>query len=212
MKTRRTAEDYDNPPIAIDLDDLLYMINENKMVVEHYVNLWKKSDMEKYKDEVYQILVNGYKNNGGLLGMDSPDQLVAETDFWKICKRNNKITAAFCYSTKRGGRKTCYGSCLMTREGKYDMYRIMKSDMDETGRRVWAEVSGKIEHIYIDKLNVPIIPAETAQHILNDKKFEKIDDDGYHYWRKIGDELKRKVMIGIYDESLFRDTDGKYMT
>ena len=44
---------------------------------------------------------------------------------------------------------------------------------------------------------------------MKDKKFEKIDPDGYHYWRKIGGELKRKVMIGIYDENLLHDIDGK---
>lgn len=194
-------EEYDNPPIGITLDELLEVVTENKLMLEHYVNLWKKEDMEKYKDEVFQLLVNGYKKSGGLLGMNSPDQLVAETDFWKLCRRKGKITVAFCYSTKRGGRKTCYGSCLMTKDGKQDMLKIMRDDMIEFGRKVWAEVSGPIEHIYLDKMHAPVIPADVAQLILHDKKFEKIDPDGFHYWRNIGGELKRKIMIGLYDEN-----------
>ena len=134
--------------------------------------------------------------------MESADQLVAETDYWKLRKRNNKVTAVLCYTTKRGGRKTCYGGCLLNREGKRDMFEMMKDDMNELGRKVWAEISGPIEHIYVDKLHMPVIPADVAQMILKDKKFEKIDDDGFHYWRKIGGELKRKIMVGVYDRSL----------
>lgn len=198
----KSFEEYDNQPIAITLKDLLQVVTESELMLEHYVNLWKKEDMEQYKDEVYKLLVDGYRGSGGLLGMESADQLVAETDFWKLCRRKDKITAAFCYSTKRGGRKTCYGSCLMTPEGKRDLLKIMKDDMEQLGRKVWTEISGPIEHIYVDKMHVPVIPADVAQKILKDKKFEKIDPDGFHYWRKIGGELKRKIMVGVYDENL----------
>lgn len=203
----KPLEEYDNPPIGITLEELLEVLNESKFVIEHYVNLTKKEDMEKYKDEVFQLLVDGYKNSGGLIGMDSADQLVAETDFWKLCRRHGKITAAFCYTTKRGGRKTCYGSCQMTTQGKRDFLKIMYEDMVELGRKVWAEISGPIEHIYLKKMGATIIPAEIAQIILRDKKFEKIDPDGCHYWRKIGGELKRKIMVGVYDDSML-NKDG----
>jgi hypothetical protein len=193
---------YDVQPIAITLEDLLEVVTESELILEHYVNLWRKEDMEKYKNVVFDILKNGYKGCGGLLGMDSPDQLVAETDLWKLSRKNGKITAAFCYSTKRGGRKTCYGSCTLTPEGKKDMFKMLKDDMEQLGRKVWCEVSDKIEHIYIDKMHVPVIPADVAKMILKDKKIEKIDPDGVHYWRKIGGELKRKIMVGAYDKSL----------
>lgn len=196
-------KEYDNQPIAITLKDLLEVLNESNLMLEHYVNLKTKEEMEQYKDEVYQLLVDGYKNSGGLLGMDSADQLVAETDFWKLCRRKGKITAAFCYSTKRGGRKTCYGSCLQTAEGKHDFLKIMRDDMLQLGRKVWSEISGPVEHIYLKRMTgTPLIPADVAQKIMHDKKFEKIDPDGFHYWRKIGGELKRKIMVGVYDEDM----------
>ena len=191
-------------PIALSYEDLKEAIEKDicrKPLNEHYVNLFDKTKMLQYKDEVWDILQKSYQKAGGMLGMESPEQLVDETDMWKLCRRNGKINAALCYSLKRGGRKTCYGGCDMTPAGKEDFYKIMKADMEQTGRKVWAEVSDAIEHIYVDKMNAPAIPAEVAQKILKDKKFDKIDNDGFHYWRNIGGESKRKLMIGVYDAS-----------
>ena len=213
MKTKRgmdkmtetlSCEDYDVPPVAIPLEDLLGFLEEDDWVHKHYAYLWKKEDLEKYKDEVYELLVNGYTNKGGMLGIGSADQLVAETDHWKVWIRKDKITAAFCYSRKRGGWKTCYGSCLMTDEGMRDLFKMMKDDMEQLGRKVWLEVSDENEHVYIGKLPVPAIPAGVAQMAMRKKKFEKIDDDGYHYWRRIDGELGRKIMIGVYDEKMLQ--------
>lgn len=139
MNNEPLSEDNDNPPIAIRLEDLLEVVNEGDLMLDRHVHLWKKEDMEKYKDEVFQILVDGYKQNGGLLGMESADQLVAETDYWKLCRRKGKITAVLCCSTKRGGRKTRYGSCLMTDEGKRDMLKMMQDDMEAFGGDVGPE-------------------------------------------------------------------------
>lgn len=146
MKNGHTGEDYDNQPIGIDLADLLKLINESDPVLQHCVYLWKKEDMEKYKNEVFQILVGGNAKIGGPLGVDSADQLVAETDYWKLCQRKGRITAVICYSEKRGGRKTCHGGCLTTEEGERDMSRLIKDEMKRLGPKVWAEVTSRSGH------------------------------------------------------------------
>ena len=201
LKEQQSFDDLDgiDQPIGLDYHDLDEIIEEDrKLIKEHYLNLFNQNDREKYKDEVWDVLEKSYENSGGLIGMEDADQLIRETDMWKLCKRNGKIVAAMCYSFKRGGRKTCYGGCDMTRQGKEDLYKIMKADMEQEHRQFWTEVSDAIEHIYVDKMHAPMIPAEVAQKLLRNKKFSKIDDDGYHYYRKIGDKVKRKLMVGIY--------------
>lgn len=111
---QNSSEDYDNQPIAITLEDLSEAVSKGELVVEHHATFWKKEDLEKYKDEVFQFLVDGYKAKGAPLGVNSPDRLAAETDHWQLCRENGKIIAAFCRSRKGGGLKTRYGCCLPT--------------------------------------------------------------------------------------------------
>ena len=175
-------------------DDYLF----EAILNEHYVNLFKqdkRDEMDKVKDEVFEILQKSYEKAGGMAGINTPDDLIDDTDFWKLCRRNGKIVVAFCYSLKRGGRKTCYGGCDMTDEGKREMIKLMKADLDQSGRMFWAEVSGAVEHIYVDKLHCTMVPAELAKKLLSDKKFDKIDPDGYHYSRNIAGEQFKKVIV-----------------
>ena len=62
--------------------------------------------MKKWASQVWKLLNDAYKYCGGLKGMNSIEQLINETDIWKIVRRGNKVTAVVTYSTKRGGRKT----------------------------------------------------------------------------------------------------------
>ena len=114
---QKNSEEFDNQPIGITLEDLLEVVNdESELRIAPWINLWAKKDREKYKDEVFRILVDGCKAKGSPLEFRSPDQLVAETDYWQLCRRKGKIIGAFCYSTKRDRRKTCYGHCPMAVE------------------------------------------------------------------------------------------------
>ena len=57
--------------------------------------------MKKWAPQVWQLLNDAYKYCGGLKGMNSIEQLINETDIWKIVRRGDKVTAAVTYSTKR---------------------------------------------------------------------------------------------------------------
>lgn len=88
---QKSSEDYDNQPIAITLEDLLEVVSdESELMLERHATFGQKEDLEKYKDEVFHFLVDGYKAKGAPLGMNSPDQLVAETDYWHLCRENGK--------------------------------------------------------------------------------------------------------------------------
>ena len=135
---QKCSEDNDNQPIAITLEDLLEVVNdESELRIAPWFNLWAKKDREKYKDEVFRILADGYKARGSPLELTNPDRLVAETDYWQLCRRKGRIIGAFCYSTKRERRKTCYGHCPMAIEGKPPR-QCLSSGPVCTGRRDWT--------------------------------------------------------------------------
>ena len=176
-------------------------ITEN-YIFEHFVNIFTKrnvKDLNIYKDEVYDILVKSYAPIGGLLGINSVEDLIEETDFWKLVTKGGKVVAVSCYKTSRGGRKCVCGCTDGTPEGKEWLYKIITEDIKQKDREEWAEVSGKMEYLY-KKFGANPIPAEVAQKILPDKQFLKIHDDGFHYDRMIGGHIETKMMFGNFEK------------
>lgn len=169
----------------------------HKHLNEAFVNALTKEDMMKYADDVWKILQDSYKYCGGLLGMKDVNQLIDESDMWKMVRRNGKINCVVIYSFKRGGRKLCYGGTDGTPQGKADFYKIMQEDINLKDRKAWAEVSEKMEHLYLKNGAVPI-PSSIAKQILYDKEFVDYDKDGYHYTRYIGGVLATKIMVGNF--------------
>ena len=180
--------------------DINKKINES-IINEHFTNIVindeDKTKLDEYKDVVYDILQKAYEPIGGILGCDNVDMLVNDSDFWKLFTRNGKVYACVIYTFKRGGRKLMYCGTDGTPEGKKALYTIIKDDLRLIDRKAWAEVSGAMEHIYIDKHGAIPIPAEVAQQLLEDKPFIKIHDDGFHYDRYIDGEVHTKIMVGI---------------
>ena len=180
--------------------DINKKINES-IINEHFTNIVindeDKTKLDEYKDVVYNILQKAYEPIGGILGCDNVDMLVNDSDFWKLFTRNGKVYACVIYTFKRGGRKLMYCGTDGTPEGKKALYTIIKDDLRLIDRKAWAEVSGAMEHIYIDKHGAIPIPAEVAQQLLEDKPFIKIHDDGFHYDRYIDGEVHTKIMVGI---------------
>ena len=166
-------------------------------VNERFVNAHDPKEMEKYADEVWDILQKSYAYCGGLLGMNSVKQLIDESDMWKMVRRNGKINCVVVYSYKRGGRKMCYGGTDGTPDGKVDFFKIMQEDINLKDRKAWAEVSEKMEHLYLKNGAVPI-PANIAKIIMADKEFISYEPDGYHYTRYIGGIAATKMMVGNF--------------
>lgn len=167
------------------------------LIFERFLNAFNKEDMRKYADEVWELLTKAYEYCGGMAGMDSVDQLIDETDMWKMVRKNGKIVAVNTYSNKRSGRKICYGGQDGTPEGKAALKKILEEDFKLADRQSWAEVSGPMEVTALKQGALPI-PAYIAELIMKDKKFDKIHPDGFHYTRKIGDALHTKLMVGNF--------------
>lgn len=173
---------------------LFEYINE-QLINEHFVNVFNKNDMSKYADEIWTLLQKSYEYCGGMAGMDSPQQLIDETTMWKLVRRNNKITAGIVYNDKRGGRKMCYCFNDGTDEGVKDCKKIMQEDSILPERHAWGEFSGKAVSTMFNQGAMPI-RADIAQEIMKDKKFIKIQPDGYYYVREIGGNPHTKLMMG----------------
>lgn len=168
----------------------------NEMLVnEHFVNCHDRSDMKKYADDVWKILVRSYEYCGGMAGMDSPEQLIDETSMWKLVRRDGKIVACIVYTDKRGGRKACYAGSDGSEQGTKDLLKIMNEDSLLPDREAWGEYSGKAASTMIKQGATPV-PASIAKEVMKDKKFLEIKPDGYYYTRNIGGHPHTKIMMG----------------
>ena len=163
------------------------------IINEHYVTCLNDNEMEIYLDQVWDILEKSYSYIGGLAGL-SKDKIIEESDIWKLVRRGKNITAVQIYTTKRGGRKACYGGCDGTDQGKKDLAKIVQEDAKMSDRDVWTEVSDKALKFYLSNGHYPV-PNTAAIEILKDKVFNELKPDGFFYVREIGGELHTKVLV-----------------
>ena len=184
------------------MKSLTQYLNE-ALICERFLNAFSKEDMRKYADEVWDILQKAYAYCGGMAGMDSVDQLIDETDMWKMVRKNGKIVAVSTYSNKRSGRKICYGGQDGSEEGKIAFKKILEEDFKLKDRQSWAEVSGPMEVTALKQGAMPI-PAYIAELIMKDKTFDNIHKDGFHYTRMIGGEPHTKLMVGNFSCKEFK--------
>jgi hypothetical protein len=158
--------------------------------------------MSEYIDEIYNMMIESYKPIGGFLTANSPQELQNKCDLIKFVKRNNKITAVSCYKLTKFGRKPiCKATEITeqgksTEQGKKDLYSIIEEDIKKIDRKVYSEVSGKLEEIYLKKGAIKI-PNYLVSLII-DKEIE-LDNDGFHYFRTIKGQKIRKLLVGNYN-------------
>ena len=176
-----------------------YLEWQISQINEAFVNALTVSEMNKYSKDVWDILENSYKDIGGTkLIAANVEELITDSDMWKMVKRGGKIVAVQIYTFKRGGRKMVAGGTDGSAEGKAGLYAMMKEDIKLLDRNAWAEVSGAMEYINHVKLGAVPIPSKIAAEILSDKVFIEFDEDGFHYTRMIGNKPIRKLMVGNF--------------
>lgn len=168
----------------------LKKILDEILLTERFLNLRSSDEMEQYLDTVWEILQNTYKDIGGFKS-STKDSLIKETSMWKLSRRDGKIVAVVLYVNKRGTKLVGAGTDGSP-AGKKDMYMIISEDIKF--KRVWAEVSGAIEHIYL-KLGATKVPNDMAAEILN-KQILSLNPDGYHYTRLIKGHPHEKMIVG----------------
>jgi hypothetical protein len=183
-----------------------------KSINERYLNLIDNKELKnKYKQEVYDMLQSTYSKIGGLKGngYGSPDELVS-IPFWKIVIRDGKVKAVSLYKDK-DGRKLAVLANDGTKDGKYELIKMFIEDLKF--QRAWMEVSDSL--VYIIKKHLPntyielAVPYEEVEQKLGKvgdtiskppttdimmKEFPELKH--YFYQRKIGNEVKTKIIFG----------------
>lgn len=191
------------------MKDLTQYINE-QLITEHFVTCTSKEEMQKYAKEVYDMLQECYKYIGGIAGINSADELVDNTDFWKLVRRGGtnekagKITAAKLYKLVDGMRKCNCAGFDSTEQGKKDLLKIYNEDALLKDRKVYGEFSGKAVSTVLKQGGIPI-PNIIAQELLVGKEVELLDD-GWYYKRKLGDGKEHiKMMAGNVPGKQYKD-------
>ena len=158
---------------------------------------------QQHSDSIVHMLKTSYASlDGGYGGMGNGTQ--AEHDaihadvhnpehFIKGTVRDGKLVSVSIYKKTAAGRKRIASGTDGSMSGKEAYKKTSEEDRDQVDRHAYAEVSHKPEAI-AKKMGVPQVPNDKVGNLLG-KDIVK-HDDGYHYDRKLGNEVKTKVMVG----------------
>ena len=174
---------------------------------ESVKNLLKESDKKlkiKYTDQVWDILQEAYKSQGGIKGNGfKTKEDMLNIPFWKLDIIDEKVLCVLMYKytpvdTADGNVRKLCALGIITDEDKNIARVKLKNILKNEFERSIMEVSGLLES-YLEK-NFPV---EYKKFMLTTKEVEKIlffDDiepiDKFRYFRDIGNEPHEKVMLG----------------
>jgi hypothetical protein len=161
------------------------------LLLERFVNLFSKQEMQKYIDEIWDILQRSYRPIGGFLTASSKEDLINKAGMIKAVRKDGRLVAVKVYKDSRG-RKSIAAGTDGSQEGKEWLKKMFQEDVKFS--RAWGEFSGAAEHLMLKYGGVPI-PNELAGEILG-KKILKLSSDGFHYTREINGEPHEKILIG----------------
>ena len=161
------------------------------LISERFINLFNKEDIQKYIDDIWDIMQLTYAPIGGFKTANSPQELLNKIYLAKLVRKNGKIVAAALYSDKYG-RKAIAGGSDGSEVGRNAIKQIFREDAQL--KRSWGEFSGRPEELLLKYGGVPI-PNDAVEDILGKEILSK-DKDGFHYTRLINGEPLRKIMIG----------------
>ena len=162
------------------------------ILLERYVNLFTPTDKEQYVDTVWDMLDQAYKPVGGFKSATSKDDLIQDSNLWKLVKRGDKIVSVAIYKDKNG-RKSIAMATDGTVQGKKDLIKLKSDDIKL--HRSWCEASDKAES-FLKRLGaVPVSSKYAAK--LTGKEILGYDVDGVHYTRLIQGEPHVKGIYGF---------------
>jgi hypothetical protein len=183
-----------------------YIMRYKEFLIERVLNLHTPEEKMPYAEIVWDMLQRSYKKIGGFKSAANLEELVNEPGYWKLIKRDGRITAVNIYKkspkTKTfkviaSATETDYNpekdSYKATPKGLSDYEMIKKGDVKM--KRSWAEVSGPAE-VLMRRSGATPVPNEYAE-FLTGKKILELNDDGHHYTRLIHGEPHEKIIYGF---------------
>ena len=159
-------------------------------------------NFKKFASIVYAILEDTYAKKGGLVTIKSIDDLLKQSNMWKIVRRGNHITAVVCYKFRKGCRKIflCGTNKKLPHQQRInDLRMILREDLRANlNRNAFAEVDEQMSIIMKSCGGVPI-PNEYAPYLLAHSKSLVLLPDGIHYARDLikNDKNVEKEIIAV---------------
>ena len=155
----------------------------------------KGKDLQKFKDEIYQMIKQSYAEIGGHPGFKSPSDVnTSDADAWDVddVDGDGVPDAVSAAKTKKSGKKYVMGATDGSREAKHAYLTKRVKDLNTTGH--YVEASHKIADI-LAKRGVPIVDDEGLVRKTLGKDIEWQGEGGY-YKRDIGGKMYTKRMFG----------------
>lgn len=144
-------------------------------------------------NEVYELLLESYKDVKGGLNFINEDDLLLTTDKWTVIYQKSNIVGVIIYKAKKGLKMVALG--IKKSAAKFAK-KILSDILQCSFATTWMEVSEAVEK-FILKLGGRkyFVPNKLAAKLTGKDILEQCED-GYHYKRLIKGIVKTKVIIG----------------
>lgn len=154
--------------------------------------LTSKEQKDQYINDVWQVLLEGYKNVKGGLHFKSKIELIEKTHIWKAICYEGRVIGVTVYKIKKGLKLVALSVGTKFRDvAVVALKKVVKRDL----KQCWMELSEAAEKFVLklggDKY---VISNHVVEKILG--KYVNPVDDGVHYVREIMGIKKEKIMIG----------------
>jgi hypothetical protein len=193
-------------------------ISEFKCVLENNQTanvgklLFLSKEDEKYEEflpSVWNILVESYKNVGGLKTYRNYNDFAKKKHHIAVVLGGNgDLLACATFRKIEESFKMVAIGCNQEDIGKLALQQIIQHTINKLELHYWAEVSDAIEH-YFKKYNGYPMPNVMASKILeiSEKDVKISKSDMVHYDRPIGKdrEVYTKMIFGIKSDEIFQE-------
>lgn len=167
------------------------------------------SDLKKYPEVVkklFKIINDSYAYIGGHVDINEPEDLFKHgVSVYSVIDvdGDGSVDAARLSKNTKFGKKGYATATDGSQEAKREIVNRIQKDLSSNG--FYAEVSGKMANLLVNKLKIPYISdEETAKKIIGKpiewigKLPDSAGDSGGWYYRVLGDGKKHeKILVGI---------------
>ena len=102
-----------------DIENKILHVMPNDIIPNVVYLTDDKQFIAKRSQEIFDMLVKGYADKGGLTLLKTPSQLVSDVDLMKIVfSENGKVLACITYKYWAGGNKMFLGAAIRNDAGK----------------------------------------------------------------------------------------------
>lgn len=168
-----------------------------------------KSFLKNIKTEIFNLVQESYRDEGGFKGASDARNLIRDTDLAKLVfDENDNIVALALYRDDLDGHKRfCSATNKLNPRYKEAHQEIIKSDIEPYSNWYWTTASGKNEY-YFKKHKGNPIPNYIAVELLglSANPTLNIEPDGLHFsYMSKGDDptLLRKMMFGFNNQTIY---------